>query len=73
MVFFMMVPEHKQNPSKPDGHRRKMQNGAFPELQSLWQQTDQAAGDDSAASAAERRRITSWAMATMSRGRTCLA
>jgi hypothetical protein len=50
-----------------------MKNGAFPELQSLWQQTDQAADDDSAASAAERRRITSWAMATMSRGRTCLA
>src|SRR5467141_2470558 len=59
MLFFMMIPEHKQNPSNPYAHRRKMQNDAFPALQSLWQQMDQAADDDSAASAAERRRITS--------------
>jgi hypothetical protein len=72
MVFFMVIPEHTQNSGKPRAHHRKIQNGAFPALQSLWQQKGQAAGDDSAAIAAERRRITSWAMATISLGRTCL-
>src|SRR6266403_985869 len=49
MVFFMVIPEHQQNPSKPHAHHWKIQNGAFPALQSLWQQMDQAADDDSAA------------------------
>src|SRR6267143_2704084 len=38
MVFFMMIPGHKRNSGTPRAHCRKMQNGAFPALQSLWQQ-----------------------------------
>jgi hypothetical protein len=68
MVFFMMIPGHKRNSGTP----RALQEDA------KWRvlfgsSPGQAAGDDSAAIVAERRRMTSWAMATISRARTCLA
>ncbi len=72
MVFFMVVPVPKQNSGKPRGATRY-------KIAPFWRgnfffisRKVQATGDDSAAIAVERRRITSWAMATMSRERTCL-
>jgi hypothetical protein len=73
MVFFMMVPVAKQNSGNHAHNAARYKMAPFGRSNLFFgSRAVQAADDDSAAIAAGRRRITSWAIATMSRDRTCL-